>query len=127
MKTARFVRTCEILALGLFVGGAGCDGLADINGIVNCPSKADLQPWGACSGDMECAWDLVSASPNCDGTIITIPTSCVCDQGVWKCPNAYACEPPAAPAGDDGSTDDGSTDDGSTDDGSTDDGDAPTE
>ena len=103
---------CGALALALFVGASGCDGIEDINDIVNCPSKRDLQPWGSCSGHMECAWDLVTASPACDGTTITIPTSCMCEQGVWKCPNAYACAPAAVSVGDDGATDDGSTDDG---------------
>ncbi len=58
--------------------------------IVNCPSKRDVEPWAACAGRMQCAWDLVTASPACDGTTITIQTSCLCDEGIWKCPNAYA-------------------------------------
>jgi hypothetical protein len=116
MKRAWLLSIVSAFALSL-VMGAGCSGMDDVNGIVNCPSKHNLQPWGACSGHMECAWDLVSASPACDGTIITIQTSCICEQGVWQCPNAYACQSAAVSSGEDDSGDDASSDDGSSDDG----------
>ena len=114
MKKARFVRAHGVLALGLFLGATRCAGIADINDIVNCPPKRDIQPWSACSGRMECAWDLVTANPACDGTTLTIATSCLCAQGVWKCPNAYACAPAESPVSDEASGADRATDDGGT-------------
>ena len=117
MKKAMFVRACGVLALGLFVGTAGCGGIADINDIVNCPSKRDVEPWAACAGRRQCAGNPHRAVPRATGRRYN-PEKLPVRRGHLKCPNAYACEPAPVSGGDDGSTDEGSTDDSSIDGGS---------
>jgi hypothetical protein len=69
------------------------------NDVGSCPGKETITPGGACSGDsLECAYDLATPSPACDGTSTTIATSCVCTSGAWVCPSAVSCPS----AGDDG-------------------------
>jgi hypothetical protein len=84
-------------------------------GTGDCPAKETIQPGTACSDDfLQCAFDLPTPSPACDGTTTVLASSCVCTKGLWVCPAPVGC-PEAGAA--DGATDDGATDDGATDDG----------
>ena len=88
-----------ILAAGLVTAMTlGLGGLGGCNDVGSCPAKETISPGGTCSGDsLECAYDLPSPSPACDGTKTTIPTSCICNNGTWSCPSPLSCE-----GGDDG-------------------------
>lgn len=79
-------------------------------GMGNCPAKETVQPGGSCNDDkLQCAFDLATPDPSCDGTQTTIATSCSCDKGHWSCPDPIACD--AGPTGGDegGTQDEGGT------------------
>ncbi len=84
------------LTVGLVLALSAC------NDVGQCPAKEAVTSGGACSGDMlECAYDLATPSPACDGTNTTIATSCVCTKGVWQCPSPVSCESGATVSGGD--------------------------
>jgi hypothetical protein len=116
----RFVPTTVILIASLIMAAtSGCN-----NGTGDCPPKGSIQPGAACSDDtLQCAYDLSTPSPACDGTTTTIASSCTCTKGTWVCPSAVAC------AGGDGSTDNdaSATDESATDESATDDASAGSE
>ncbi len=95
-----------ILAAGLVTAMAlGLGGLGGCNDVGSCPAPETIMPGGTCSGDsLECAYNLPSPSPACDGTNTTIPTACTCTKGTWSCPSPIDCE---GGTGDDGGGDDG--------------------
>jgi hypothetical protein len=90
-----------VCAIGTVFAGTvgGC------NNVGSCPAKETIMPGGPCSGDsLECAYDLATENPACDGTNTTIPTSCTCTKGAWVCPPPASCE-----GGDDGGGGDSTT------------------
>ena len=106
MKSAALAGACAAALVAAALILSGC------NDVGSCPAKTSITPGSACEGDsLECAYDLATPSPACDGTSTTISTSCTCTKGTWACPAPVAC----APSGDDGGGDDGGGDDGSSD------------
>jgi hypothetical protein len=114
--------TLAAVLAAIAVSGAGA--LGGCNDVGSCPAPAAITPGGSCSGDsLECAYDLPSPSPACDGTNTTIPTSCVCTKGSWVCPSPVSCEGGSGDdGGGDGATGDALGDGTGGDDGSTNDG-----
>jgi hypothetical protein len=71
--------------------------LVACNDVGDCPGKSAIVPGGSCSGDnLECAYDLETPSPACDGTNTMLATSCICTKGVWVCPSPASCPEPDA-------------------------------
>jgi hypothetical protein len=57
-----------------------------------CPAKETIVPGASCTEtDLQCAFDLATPSPACDGTSTTIPTSCTCTSSAWACPSPVQC------------------------------------
>jgi hypothetical protein len=76
------------------------------NGTGTCPAKETIQPGASCDNDdLQCAFDLATPDPSCDGTQTTIATSCTCKKGTWSCPDPVACSTDAG-GGDETSTGD---------------------
>lgn len=81
------------------------------SGAGTCPAKETITAGGACDDDkLQCAFDLVTPAPACDGTNTTVPSSCLCTGKNWVCPDPVACGDAAAPEDDAGATDDGQAD-----------------
>jgi hypothetical protein len=78
----------------------------------DCPAKESITPDGPCGSEaLQCAYDLVTPAPACDGTSVTLASSCTCTSGAWACPSPVACgggesADAAADAGDDASASD---------------------
>jgi hypothetical protein len=80
------------------------------SGTGDCPAKQTIQPGAPCSDDnLQCAYDLPTPSPACDGTSTVIPSSCICTSGAWSCPSAISC---GDGGGSEGGGDDGSAEAG---------------
>ena len=78
------------LALGVLLSSIAAFGAC--NPQDDCPAKEAIVPDGPCSSDtLQCAYDLVTPSPTCDGTSVTLASSCTCTSGAWKCPSQVAC------------------------------------
>ena len=83
-------RRVTALVLGVFLTSVAAFGAC--NPQDDCPAKEGISPDGPCSSDMlQCAYDLVTPSPTCDGTSVTLASSCTCTSGAWKCPSPVAC------------------------------------
>ena len=83
-------RRATALALGVLLtsmlAGGACNKDDD------CPAKEAISPDGPCSSDaLQCAYDLVTPSLSCDGTSVTLASSCTCASGAWKCPSPVSC------------------------------------
>jgi hypothetical protein len=88
MKTTYALFVLPFLALGLFAGLGACN-----SGTGNCPAKETIQPGASCDDEhLQCAYDLATPAPACDGTSTTISSSCTCTNGTWACPDPVACE-----------------------------------
>jgi hypothetical protein len=115
MNTRSFVPSTVIALVWCLVAALG----ACNSGTGDCPQKQSIQPGAPCSDDnLQCAYDLDTPSPACDGTTTTIASSCTCTKGTWSCPSAVDCGGDGS-VGNDGSANDGGPDgaEGSTDDG----------
>ena len=86
---------------GIFVLWAVITAFGACNQEGDCPAKGTVMPGGSCTSDaLQCAYDLQTPSPACDGTSTTIASSCTCTSGAWACPSPLSC-------GDGGSTEPG--------------------
>ena len=106
MNAKNFAPTTFILVVGFFAAIGACN-----SGTGDCPAKESIQPGAPCSDDnLQCAYDLSTPSPGCDGTTTTIASSCTCMKGTWSCPSPIDCGGTDASTGDDGSATDGGPD-----------------
>jgi len=107
MNARPFVPAIAIFMVSLVVAVGACN-----NGTGDCPGKESVHPGAACSDDtLQCAYDLSTPSPACDGTTTTITSSCTCTKGTWLCPSAVDCG--GSTDNDASATDESATDDGS--------------
>ena len=108
MRAALFLAPLALVGAAFLALGACNSGMSD------CPAKEAIQPGAACSDDdLQCAYDLSTPAPACDGTTTVLATSCTCTKGTWSCPSAVAC-----PSGDDGAAGDDAADSSTGDDAS---------
>ncbi len=83
-------RRVAALGLGAFVASLFAFGAC--NPQDDCPAKESISPGGPCSSEaLQCAYDLATPSPACDGTSVTLASSCTCTSGAWACPSPAAC------------------------------------
>jgi hypothetical protein len=104
VKKARWLFAPIMLGIGVVSAMGACNGQGD------CPAKGTIVPGASCSGDqLQCAYDVATSSPACDGATTAIASSCTCSNGAWACPPAFDCDSGSAGTGDGSSPgDDGS-------------------
>ena len=93
-----------LLPVALLCGIAGFVALGACNsGNKACPAKESITPGGSCNDEhQQCAYALTTLNAACDGTSTAIETSCTCTNGVWACPETFACDAAADAAPDGG-------------------------
>jgi hypothetical protein len=104
------VSALRLLVLPLVLAAGVLAAIAACNQQGNCPAKGSIQPGAACNEyQLQCEYDLATASPACDGTTTVIPSSCTCTDGAWVCPSAFDCDSGAAPSEDASASADGAS------------------
>ena len=97
MSMRRVAAAVALLVAALAASG-GCNEVGD------CPAEGAITPGGSCANSgLQCAYELETPSPACDGTTTTIASSCLCTSGTWACPAPLSCGEDGGSAGEDGS------------------------
>jgi hypothetical protein len=110
-----------LAALPLLVAASFSAVPACNSGTASCPAKETITAGGSCDDEkLQCAFDLATPAPACDGTSTTVPSSCICTSKKWVCPDPVECGDAAPPADDAAATDDGAADTAPPDDAGTD-------